>query len=192
MKLTRLICVIALAAAVGACGNDDNGGGGDGGTGGTGGTAGTGGGGGGGGTVTDACVNAADEQVISDAGDGDPAAGRVAISDQASDCIFSDCPAEAAAVIGAEGLDPVANQALADCVQACTGNFYDLSNACLSCYGGSVSCGAANCTERCNDPDAQQCTDCRCNLPEAGNVNGVNCITEFEDCAGIPSTDTCS
>ena len=195
MKLTRLICVIALAAAVGACGNDDNGSGGDGGTGGTagaGGTGGTAGTGATGGTVTDACTNDTDIGVIEMAGGGDFDAGRVVVSDFAADCIRTECTSELGDVINTGGADEEANQALATCVEVCTAEMYQLTPQCLSCYGGSVSCGSANCTAECvADVNSPECTNCRCNVPDSGNTNGVDCVELFETCAGIDSTVMC-
>lgn len=162
------------------------------GVGGVGGTAGADGFGGSGGASMDACNNTADRQVITNAGEGDFNTGRQEVEDEASDCVFSGCPAEVAQVISAQGKDDVANQQAATCIAVCTGNRYSLSPQCLSCYGRSIVCNTANCIERCvADSTSEICINCRCNLVDSGNSNNEDCVGGFEECSGIASTTVC-
>lgn len=162
------------------------------GVGGVGGTAGADGLGGSGGASMDACNNTADRQVITSAGEGDFDTGRQEVEDAASDCISSGCPAEVGEVISAQGRDDVANQQAATCIAVCTGNRYSLSTQCLTCYGRSVACNVASCTEPCvADLASPICIDCRCNLLSSGNSNNEDCVGGFEECSGFASTTVC-
>lgn len=176
MKAMRLVCILALAVSVAACGDSSDGNGGDGG-GGSGGDGG-GGDGGSGGALVDQCTNSADESVYEDAGDGNLEDGQDAVSSFATACSTGECGNLFGIVIGDPSDENV--QALADCVIECTGNEYDLSNGCLTCYGDVVSCGGANCVGACAaDPSSELCDQC---LIDNGCTGG------FEDCSGIGSS----
>jgi hypothetical protein len=169
-----------------------------GGTGGSGGTAGTGGTGG---TAEGACTTSENQAVYAELeytdGDGNTTTGTDAGSAIASDCVFGSdnsvppegCGAEAAIIIACflrgdctqEQIDT-----LADCVEECTQDTIEsvtgsrLTTDCSGCYGATVACGAANCTNVCSNPNAQACVECRCN---------AGCTPDFVVCSGIPSDD---
>ncbi len=80
-------------------------------------------------------------------------------------------------------------QAAADCVAGCTATIITaasppgLSDECLGCYGTTVACGAAFCTNVClADPESAACIECRCTN---------NCIQCFDVCSGLPSGGEC-
>ncbi len=200
MKLITFVCALALAGAVGGCGEDEeNGTGGTAATGGTGGAGGGTGGTGGTAVVTDACTNAADTAVYEGlppyTNDDGTFTGTEAAGEIAADCVFgtapnltgTGCGAEVGVALGNPSTENIA--ALTACVVACTVEQpVDLSANCLSCYGGSVTCGAVNCAGPCaGGTDLPECEACRC----GDNAASEDCVTNFETCAGIASTVVC-
>lgn len=134
---------------------------------GTGGVGGAGGGGGeGGATSKGACDNASDIDAIEGA--------MGSLRDVASACGRTfDC----ATRIGN-------SDSYGDCVSACveTG-VTDLSTECAACYGGLERCGlSAFCRAECQSNNCSAlCLNC---------LNDADCITNFEDCRGLPG-DSC-
>lgn len=199
MKSIALICTLALAGAVSGCGDDGTGTGGAGATGGSGATGGAGATGGSGNGL-DACTNAADTAVYDGVDysneDGD-FTGTTAVAEIAADCVFGIAPNLVSNGCGAEvGLalgnnTPENRAALTACVIQCTiDQGVDLSADCLSCYGDSVTCGAAFCASQCaGGTDLPDCVDCRC----GNNDANANCFTEFDACSGLPrDNDDCA
>lgn len=200
MKLIGFVCALALMGAVG-CGDDSDGntGGSGGSTGGSGGSAATGGTGGGtggmGGTgaiSTDACLNAEDTAVFEAAtytnAGNETFTGDDAVAEVGGDCVLGS-PSLVSNGCGAETGAALANPtdenigALVTCVEVCIAEQgFDLTAECMSCYGASVSCGAAFCTGPCaSDVNAPACIECRC----GGNAADANCFGDFDVCSGL-------
>lgn len=213
MKLTNLIWVLALAGSVAACNsgspytkerppavNPPPGSGGSNGDGGAGGmivegcglTVGT-----------DPCVTeeniAVYEDLVYTNDDGEFSTCDEAASAIGSDCILGSsrseppvrgCGAESGVVLGCfPNCPPDVVQAASECVTLCVLSTIEqitgsaLSESCGACYGETVACGAAFCTNVCvNDSNAPACIDCRC-------LN--NCIQSFDECSGLPSDNEC-
>lgn len=75
----------------------------------------------------------------------------------------------------------------ASCIVTATDGAF--SEGCATCFAKSVVCTATNCLEACDaDPASETCLQCRC----GANTANQNCVTDFETCAGIPSTDDCT
>ncbi|MEM7435744.1 MAG: hypothetical protein AAF436_11375 [Myxococcota bacterium] len=202
MKLIGFICAFALAGAMVGCGDDSSG------TGATGGAAGTGGSGGGtggtGGTGAtggeDLCTNAADTAVYDSTEytneGGEEFSGTDAVAEIAADCLDNvstlnsmGCGAEVGDVLTNNNNETQA--ALAACVVQCVvDQEVDLSANCLSCYGDTVSCGAAFCAGPCaTDVNAPACITCRCGT----NAGDADCFGEFDTCSGLPRVpDDCA
>ncbi|MEL6189677.1 MAG: hypothetical protein AAFU79_34070 [Myxococcota bacterium] len=69
-----------------------------------------------------------------------------------------------------------------DCVQLETN--MSASDGCATCFGAAADCAIALCGAECaDDPTGVPCLSCRC----GGNSMGVNCVGDFEICAGVPS-----
>ena len=211
MKLIQLTTVLALAGAVtigcnsgpaitGApppvTGGTNGGGGTGGGTGGTDGDA----------TVGE-CINEDDAAVYAEVDytndRGEMTSGTDAVSAIGSDCVrgsdssipqVGGCGSETIQVVACFPNCPEATiTTLAVCVEECIQGTIDtitgggqLSDECIACYGATVACGAAFCTDRCAiDTTAPDCIDCRCTL----GGDGLGCTPEFVECSGIPSDD---
>ena len=193
MKYISLVCMIALAGAVAiGCGTEEAGSPiiiGTGATGGNGnGTGGTGG------APEGACTTPENEAVYADLeytnSDNITSMGTDSASAIAADCLRDipkplGCSNETAAVINELPVptDPTI-LLLTDCVVNCTDvTVEELAGApltadCLACYGGSVACGAANCTAPCSaDTNAPACVECRI---------ANDCTPGFTRCSGIP------
>lgn len=70
------------------------------------------------------------------------------------------------------------------CVVEGTGNA--VSEGCASCFSASVMCTIDVCLADCiADATAPACTECRCGQ-KSGQTR--NCVQEYVDCSGIPST----
>ncbi len=194
MKYASLMCLVVLSAAVAiGCGEVEAGTAAAGGSGPVGGTGG-GTGGTGGGLGEGACTDDANQETYSQLEYTDRrnmmTTGSASASAIASDCIFGPttgpsegCGAQAGVIIGGDTSEAALN-ALAGCVEIClevtVGSITDgdeLSEECVTCYGDSVVCSAANCTAECAaDPAADQCVQCR-----ADN----NCTGGFNVCSGL-------
>lgn len=132
--------------------------------GGTSGTGGMGGAGGSGGGASGACDNPSDLDAIEGA--------APSIRDIARNCGLTSC-----------ALFVLNGPAYQICVDACVGSSVEgLSTPCARCYGALERCGRdALCFESCSlNTCSSFCTDC---LAAAG------CITEFEECRGLPGDD---
>jgi len=64
----------------------------------------------------------------------------------------------------------------AQCIKDATG----LSDPCIACFQGTVTCGITNCAFQCLNPDSPDCDPC---LESAG------CFSEFETCSGVSTAD---
>ncbi|MEM9726934.1 MAG: hypothetical protein AAF997_00005, partial [Myxococcota bacterium] len=166
------------------------------GTGGTGGigTGGTGGiGTGGTGGRVGACLNPQDTEILDDADYtnrfGQRFVGPNAVNIIARDCVLgaptlvSDgCGQNVAQVLSDN--TPENRAALGRCVDQCTADQgIGLSEACLSCYGDTVTCGAAFCPAECAaDVNTPTCQACGCQ---------ANCFRDFEVCTGFLPDGSC-
>jgi hypothetical protein len=208
MKLLQLISVLALAGAVSiGCNSGPPI------TGepvvipppGSGGSGGGNGGGGAGGGGEGACINEDDGAVYAELeftnGNGEMTTGTDAASAIGSECVrgstestppVTGCGTETLNVVACfPSCPPATVDALATCVEGCiqdtistiTGS--TLTEDCITCYGATVACGAAFCTDLCVvDTTSPECIGCRCTM---GGTNG--CTPDFVDCSGIPSDD---
>jgi hypothetical protein len=123
--------------------------------------------------------------------------GTEAVSEIGSDCVLGNkdeapnltsigCERFVGPVVGDPSPENIAN--IANCVVDCiVEQPVDLSQGCLDCYGKTVACGAAFCAAKCaSNTDDPACIACRC-----GDVSGVNCVEDFDDCSGLEPTTTC-
>lgn len=123
-----------------------------------------------------ACTNDADTMVYDDLDDGE-FTGEEIVSAEASACVFGSCPDQAFAILASGGNTPENQDALAECVVACTAELAALTPDCLDCYGDSVVCSASNCASAgCTTPTSDSCVRCR---EQAG------CFSGFDVCSGL-------
>ena len=194
MKLTRLICIVALAGAVAACGDDSDGTGATGGTGGGGGTGGaddggTGGGDGGGDAGAGACLAPADSTTVETM--------RAENTDKGSaagiGCIQFSNPSNQPGPDW-EGYEGCVSMGLADSGDAT--KFIDVATECRDCFSANVRCSSENCVYTGELPDGNPEFGGPCSpLPPGGPGPGTqecedcqvaaNCFSDFNSCTGI-------
>lgn len=152
------------------------------------------------------CTNTDDDAVYAALeftnGNGEMSTGTAAASAIGSDCVRGSSAADPpVAGCGDETLQVVACfpscpdptvEALAVCVEGCiqdtistiTGGSM-LTADCIDCYGTTVACGAAFCTDVCVvSTTAPECIECRCT-----SGGDMGCTPDFVVCSGIPSDD---
>jgi hypothetical protein len=183
MKVYRRcgLCVCALFLIPLAGCSDSTTSGGSGGSAGSGGARGPGGTGG----AVGFCTNAEDTAVFDTLeytnDDGEMSTGVDGAIAMAGDCPFGQpprCGPELAAVIIDNSEEN--NAALGECELACMSMQTDLSQDCLSCFGGVVVCAAANCIVECaRGAFLPECQTCRIEN---------DCDSDFGECSGVQAT----
>jgi hypothetical protein len=134
--------------------------------------------------TTDNCTSAADQAAIDPANTFTVGSEEKTLTDIGKTC-------------GTENLtSPDKLTAVAACIKEDTGG--EISDKCVDCAAFQVVCSIeAGCVAACiADANAEKCIRCRCAKPKVDgtateNTAGVDCIAEYNECSGVPSTTTC-
>jgi hypothetical protein len=118
-------------------------------------------------TLIDQCLGDEDQAALESVG------GPGRVGELASECPFTACTAQVAAVLGDSS--EASRNALGDCVAQCIADGTGLSTQCTACYGSITACSTGFCIEPCAAaPGSEECANC-----SLENCIDINACTGF-------------